>query len=524
VLGCLAGSGPVAAQAPDPFAAGLRWSHAPSAQEAWLPTSLVFAAGGELVWAAGSGADPRRMLFSTPSGAFGGAEQPPVFEDAHSQPVQGGPRVAGSARADSLFSVVQVPGSDPLDRRAQVARHDALASAAGASFAPRWIHDMGVVASGTPLVAAARDGARVVAAVHDQASGLLRLDWLDGWSGALDARRELASQSLRRLELSDDGARCALLAGAELWVLDAAGATLHHEQLALVTNALALSGDGRTLLVGAGSGLRALVDAGAGFAEAAHLSAPVGEYAVRAAAARDGGTWAIGWWDSLDGRSVRLEVVDGTTHATLFEHEQKGAPGGLQNFPASVRVTPDGRRAAFGLWGANDPRPDVLVYDRASDAVVFARDLAGSALALVLDDEGRRLAVGMKHAHANQFAATGQVRLYDTGECDVALLARPEAGHPLPVAARLAGAKTVLFLVGAPAPSPQTLPGVAGTLLLDRGAGIRAFLAPADASGRADLALSPSPGHFGVELAVQALARLKGGARLTLCAVAPLVL
>ena len=103
----------------------------------------------------------------------------------------------------------------------------------------------------------------------------------------------------------------------------------------------------------------------------------------------------------------------------------------MQGYPEVVLITPDGRRAAFGTWGTGDPQPEVLLVDALTGAVVLERDLPGSVRALALDETGTRVAVGMKHTHANQFSATGEVRLYDTGERDLQVVGHPAAGGAL---------------------------------------------------------------------------------------------
>jgi hypothetical protein len=513
------------AQAPDPFAPRLRWSHAAQAAQPWLPSSTTFAGADGLVWAAGSIASPRLALLPAAEDANGAASSP-LAVDTGLAGALGTVAVAAGVPSGALFSCAQFPSPDALHRRTRVARHDALAAYAGGAFAPAWTRDLSLIGNGAARLACSGDGARLAAAVHDSTSGILEVDWLDGASGALLEQRLLSSQALRAIAASEDGRRLAIVAGAELWVLELGGSTLHHEALAVATPALALSGDGRTLLVGAGSALRVLADQGNGFAERFAANATPSETATRAAIANDGSTYAIGWWNHASGAGVRLQVWDGTGDQLVFETLQQGPPGGLQNFPEAVAVSGDGARAAFGLWGRLDAEPEVLLVDRALAQVVFSIDLPGSVQSLALDRTGTLIAAGMKHAHANQFATTGEFRLYDTGERDLTILEPPRPGGNLHLATRWQAASTALFLLGQAAGAASHPAGTAGGLWIDRGARMRIFARPADASGRADLVLPlpPDPAWVGVSFAAQSAARSGGVLRFSATVVEMVVL
>jgi hypothetical protein len=244
---------------------------------------------------------------------------------------------------------------------------------------------------------------------------------------------------------------------------------------------------------------------------------------ARAAISSSGNTFAIGWWNATTGLAVRFEVLDGATNARLWDASQ--TPGALQNFPEVVLVSRDGRRAAFGCWGAADSQPEVVLYDRVMAAPVVQRDLGGSVLSMALDDSGTRLAIGMKHGHANQFASTGEIQLFDTGERDVQLVDQPQHGAPLHAASRRAGARAALYLIGVRGAAAKNLPGLTGLLWLDRHAGIAVVARSADASGRADLFLPISglPSAIGVHFAIQCAWRTPSGAGLSVCVLDPVV-
>jgi hypothetical protein len=121
-------SPPAAAQNSDPFAAGIRWSHAASANSPWVPSGVAFAAGGELVFASGALGSPRWLLFSSPGG--NGAVQPWSLAPASPTTLGSMPVRAGD-QGSELFTLAQVPDPDVAHRRTEIARFDALSSAGG---------------------------------------------------------------------------------------------------------------------------------------------------------------------------------------------------------------------------------------------------------------------------------------------------------------------------------------------------------------------------------------------------------
>lgn len=507
----------------DPFHAGLRSTHASSAAHAWLPQSVDFAAGGELVWAAGAGTTPELFVVSSaPSGAIA-----PEFVDGALVGVSGPLVVASAKRADRLFSAAQFVAPDAAHKRTLVFAHDPLAAAAGAAFAPRWTHDVGLFVNGPAKVACDADATRVVVAVSDANTGTSRIDWLDGANGALLARVDVAHTPLRAMTVSRDLSRVAVTLGTWLSVFDANGVVVHQENLGAATYALALSGDASRLVVGAQNTLRVLSRApNSSYTNVKTIVSAPSELATRVALSDDGGTFAVGWWNSISASSIRFELWDGATLARTWFAVQSGPAGGLQNYPEAVAVTPDGKRAAFGAWGVLDSQPELLVVDAALAAPVASFDLPGSVLALALDDGGTRIAVGMKHAHANQFGATGEFRVYDTGERDAQLVGAPRIGGSLDVASHHAGSTSTLFVVGPLASGAQTFPNTTGTLWIDRKARPTVFARPSDGQGNAVLStpLSNSAALIGSTFAVQAAARAGGKLHFSASVAVPVVL
>ncbi|MBI5363629.1 MAG: WD40 repeat domain-containing protein [Planctomycetes bacterium] len=521
---CFAASALLAAAAPvhaqDPFAAGLRWTRAATPADPWIPRSVAFGAEDGVVWASATGAGAHLELDG--ASAFG-AVPPLAREDGVANALSVLSVAAGSAPT-ACFSVAQFGQPDAAHRRTQLARYSPVQAAEGGAFVPAWSHDPGLVVNGPARIACDARGTRLFLALWNDAAHTVRVEALDGASGAVLGLVDFPATGLSELAASADGARIAVTAGTALWIGDANAAPLQTLSLAASTRAITFSGDGTRLAVGGSGALTVFAEGPGGYASAFTVPAAANELAARAELARDGSTLAIGWWNAASGVDVRLEVLDVPTHARLWQTVQLGTPGGLQNLPEVVRVSPDGARIALGTWGDGSANPELQLFDRASSTPLLAVDLPGSVQALALDASGTRVAVGFKNAHANQFASTGQFRLYDTGERDLVVRGDARIGGALELSAKHAGASEVLYLFGQRAPAPLHPAGTVGDLLLRR-ARLVVVAVGADADGRADLA-QPSPADpvlRGRPWHVQAAFRVNGVLHFSKSVVDPLI-
>ncbi len=497
-----------------PFTAGERWADGAGTLQPWLPDAVTFAAGDELVVTASRGPGGGLALYGAHD-AHGAARR--GFDGRYAL-AQGATELAAGERADAVFALAQYPAPDPYSRRVEVARHDALQAARGGSFAPVWLHDMGVLVNGPARLVCDAEGAVVVAAVYADQSRSVRVDRLDGTTGALLARREFPAPGLARLAVSGDGRRIALTAGLGLLVLDANLDVVAVRALASSAMALAFDFDGSTLAVGGLAQLELLRAGGsAGYAlDSVYHGAPTA-LATVAAVARHGATFAVAWWDAATGTDVRMDLWRRDGAVLEASWSVTGTPVSRQNMPAAVRLSRDGQRAAFGLWG-DGFTPEVFLLASGEALPRAAFDLPGSARALALDETGTRIAVAHKNVHNSVFGSAGAVRLLDTGERSLELLAAPTVGGTLRAAARRPGATGLAFFaLGAPEDQGQAFPGIVeGRLLLRRGT-MSVFPAALDAAGRADLArpVANDPALAGARLYVQGAFRVPGGLALT---------
>ncbi len=497
------------AQAQNPFAPGLRWVRSSTAQDAWIPRSVALGGDENEVWVAASAGSKHVELLAL---AGSGAQAPILRDDSYANAL-GVVSVSAGSDVRAFFALAQEANPDAQHRRTHLDRHDPVQALQQGGNARVWSHDFGFLTNGAARIACDQGGTRVVGAVWDSVTHEVQVDLLDAANGALLYRTRVPALALDEIALDATGAHLALAAGLDLWVLDAQGASVHHEVLATSTHALALSGDGTLLALG-GSGMLRLFAEQAGGSFAQRLGLPVpspGELAARCALSADGRTLAVGWWNAASGTAVRLQLLDTLAGQLLWEKYQPGFVGGPQNLPEAVVASADGERAAFGLWGDGTSEPELLLVARNAAVPLLAVDLPGSVQGLALDAHGQRLVVTHKDVHANSFGSNGSVRLYETGERDLVLGSRAAPGGSFELAARRSGASFVFFLAGPRSAQPQVFPNTQGTLWLRRNA-LGVVPRAADAQGGADLSL-PIPADpllYGTEQHFQAAFRVNG--------------
>jgi hypothetical protein len=510
----------------DPFSPGERWCLSADSTEPWIPRDIAMVGDGELIWAAPAGVSPRLLLLAT---APLGADEALLFEDDSVAAATGSIEVAAGDEASELFALAQYDDLPPPARRSVVTRHDALAHPGGpGSFTPVWSHPLAERGNGGALLAATPDGEGLVAACFDAARSRVWVERIDPATGTPLATAGFSGLALRGLVVSDDGRRIALLVGLEALLVDENLALLHTESLSAAGAALAISGDGRRVAIGDPGALYLIEDRGGVWTPLSPIVGAPGELLVAAALSRAGGVMALSWWNSIDGVSVRCEILDLDAGASLGVWSQSGVAGGMQNFPESLAITPDGDRVAVGVWGLGDAQPEVVLLDSSPGGGAFPIlevDLPGSVHALALDPSGGRIALATKDSHANHFSAQGSVRLHDSGERDLQLTGVTRLGGTLEVAFSRPGAAHALFAVGDPLLAPLPLPPLLGELWLDLSAPLWLWSAPCDLEGRASLSLAipPDPAYAGLETGVQGVGFLPRSIELSSTLVRPIL-
>lgn len=489
----------------DVFTPGERWSDAPaaSAPSPWIPEDVRFVGDGAFVWVSRRGGDASAALYDAVDAPGGARAVLPRRTDE-----VGVARIAAGMRGDRVFALVQREVQATGRRRMTASAHDpTTAEGGGALLADAWTFTFPTEVDGASLIDSDAEGRVVVAAGWDGQAALARIWRLDGTTGAVLAGAALPAVALDALSVSGDGERVAVAAGLDLYVLDADLQTLHSEDLSSSTPALDVSADGRVVAFGGLGGLHVITETGGAYAPA-FTDPPTGpELPTRVALSADGGRVAASWWNHVQGTSARLVVMDTTFGAPLNGLSMGGISGQRQNLPVAARISPDGARAAFALWGDGNSQEVVMIDVDALFAPPTIIDLPGSARGLDLDASGTRMAIASKDVHAQVFGNRGELRLHDTGERAVQVTRTPTLGGAMDLAARRPGAPFGWFLLGTPDPAAAP-----GGLLLDRSR-VRVLAALADPTGRMDLSLGVpinAPSLIGSEIHVQAAFREAG--------------
>jgi hypothetical protein len=448
-----------------------------------IPRGLAVGAGGDLAIAACAGANARFELVGlAASGVQPALAAFPLPQTGYSL------EVAAGDEAHEFFGLSQVLVGGALQRRSEVRCFDALQWSAGGT-AVRWQHALPMLANGPGRLAAAHDGSRLYAAQFDDQNMQIVVDALDGATGALAWRRSWPAAGFNGMAASADGSTLAFVDGAAVVVADAQGALNAAAWMAQASPLVALDADGDTLAHGDGSFLRILRRQGAAWTTTQSFSGLALEVPARAALSADGQTLALAWWTATNAGGARLEVWNLASGQRLFHHQQPAVVGALQNFVESVRIAPDGSRAAFALWGDGSTRPEVVAFDRSKSQVLVSLDLGGSAMGMDLSRDGSRLVVSRKSVHANQLSDTGDVRVVELAARDLCLRSQPRVGAGVDWSARSSGATSAILLDGSLAPAPIQLAGLSGSLHILR-QGSRLVRRACDAQGQAQGTLS----------------------------------
>jgi hypothetical protein len=189
----------------------------------------------------------------------------------------------------------------------------------------------------------------------------------------------------------------------------------------------------------------------------------------------------------------------------LYQHEGLQVP--LQNFVSAAAIAPGGERLAFGLWGQGGAEPELLVFAAPLFQASSSVSLPGSVEALELSPDGRRLALGHKAVHANQFGGAGQVRLFRLAPEPLALRQSLRPGATGRLALELPGAELGWLMLGLPGPPLPLAPPELGTLGLEPGslAPLLPLLPEGGARFGLEFQLGAGAGLAGVTLAAQGL-------------------
>jgi len=463
---------------------------------------VLFADSDQLVWASSGPLGACVEAYS----AWGTGVQEPL---SRSEEGVNGARVwdlAASAESDALFAVLYVPSAAVPEVRLSCFPAPGAADSVGTE--PLWTVTSPAALTGAARVASDAQGERVCFAAWDTVQKRTFVRWHRALDGVIVAATEVTAGDLDHLVMSADGEVTLATEGDRVWVWDSNGALIHYEATGDEVRVADLDSSGERLLLAHGPRARLLSRVAGGFLEVERVDGEGAELAACGALAEAGSGWAVSWCDLITS-DVRFALYEGFSSVLLAEHQQAGRRHGRQNTPQAVSITPDGSRAAFATWGDED-HEELLLLDASAGGLSWAIDLPGSATDVAIDRTGRRIAVSHKDVHANDPGAGGCVRLFDTGEADLALTEAPLVGGSLSAECEAEGASVAFFLFGAPLDAPMGLPFVSGDLWVSLHSRILVRARRPGEDGRARCELSLPQRAAGVEVAVQAVKRCAG--------------
>jgi hypothetical protein len=324
----------------------------------------------------------------------------PVYE----HPVSGASLVTvGSAESASLVAVL----TEKNDRVGVAAFSGADGSA------PIWGHDFDPLYNGATHfgVDVSADGA-IVAAVGFQRYSPYhsKLVILDGATGAV--LNELPYDfSATAVELSDDGTRAVLTAGANVVVYEIPALTqLHTFSVSGSGGVARISRNGEVVAAG-GFNARAFRDTGSGWVQV-HSQQESTQWYGGMAIAGDGNTLFAGS-RNYSNETITLRIIDLVANVETGRYVSTPT-GSYQDVITRAEVSMDGSLIAVATWGQETrPHPEVMVFDRYANMIGHIA-MPGSAWTLDLTANGLFLVAGGKNVHANQFGMGGDAYVYET--------------------------------------------------------------------------------------------------------------
>jgi hypothetical protein len=247
------------------------------------------------------------------------------------------------------------------------------------------------------------DGSIVAAVASEPSAGVAWVAILDGASGATLIEGQIASTSIARIELTDDGSRAMLTLGATATILDTATlATLHSFAVSGAGGYHRISGDGKVAVAG-GFNYVAWRESGGVWSQLFNRTQSNNWFGGGAAVSDDGNTMFVASYNYATGYLLlTYRVIDLVTGTQLAQTTTQGA-GAFQDTVWIAHASADGTRFAVASWGTqNNAHPEVQVFDRDLN-LVAGLDTPGSPFAMQFSSDGGTLLVGSKAVHANTF-------------------------------------------------------------------------------------------------------------------------
>jgi hypothetical protein len=251
----------------------------------------------------------------------------------------------------------------------------------------------------------AADGSIVVVAASNGGNPDSRILLIDGATG-LELRHLQRPVNVIGAELCDDGSRMILSENAVARVFDTATlGELFNFSVSGGGGYHRISRNGKVVAAG-GFDLRAYRDTGSGWVSAYSFSEASNWFGYGVAVSGDGKTLFDVAHNYNGYLKLTYRVIDLVSGTELAKITTQGA-GTFQDSVARAQISYDGSVMASASWGSQDnAHPEVQVFDRTLK-VIGSIDTPGSPFDLDLSRDGRYVAVGCKHVHANTYGNGG---------------------------------------------------------------------------------------------------------------------
>jgi hypothetical protein len=376
------------------------------------------------------------------------------------------------------------------------------------SSAPEWTFELPTITTTHDLfdVTVSSDGSRIVAATVNPGTASV-----DVYVLGPDSPVPLVTTSvslfgfMHGMDLTADGSRLLLASALYAKVIDTAdGSEVGSVALLQSPLSMAISGDGDTIAFGNQNSLSVLAMTDDGSYQPAFNHVVSGTWFCRGVdISANSATLACGFVGYGSGRGIRVlafdldrSLADGAGVETM--RYDATTTGQYSNGVSEIEISADGEVIAAGMWGDElGLMPEVMVFNSHQNAPTHTHNLPGSAQAIDLSSDGKRLAVASKSVHNNAVGGGGRLDLYDLEVGDLSVHGVPQAGNSVRIELEgNPGSPARLLVSRKLAKSASEHPGV-GLLHLNRKAAWPISMGNFDANGVAslDYVLPTSVGH-----------------------------
>lgn len=359
---------------------------------------------------------------------------------------------------------VAVDSADRADVHASLTRQGGtLLLSCYDSAGPLWTRTVSTQVGGSSPVElhVTPDGSRIVVGAYEPSNGTTRATVFSPSSSTPLITRQLDFGSFRWFETDATGS-LAFLGGMTVKVINLdTGALVHSQFLGFNPINGDLSADGKLLAYSFTGGFRVYRKVGANYALGlSYAHTPPTYPGTDVVFSADGSRLAAAFEASDSTTRVDLACFNlDTSLRTMAATVNGSSPAGYANRIVGLALSSTGRRMAAGFWGdETGVAPEVQIFDTDQNQPSATYDLPGSALAIDLSPDGKRLLVASEQNHVSASGTSrGRIDLFDLDARDFDLIGVPRAGATVEVRFRNAPAGPVARLLSATQPARRPI-------------------------------------------------------------------